>query len=568
VKEDRFNPYKKFHGCFVPNWLLRRAEIGHGAKLTYARLCQYAGRDGRCYPSQRTLARELGVSDRSVRDYLGELETNGLVERERRGLSHTDRYHFLEHPWMDEQAGNPSTPERKDPAAPERKDPASQERQDPAERRESGQETPREENPERTNEEVVRSPERAPSNDRNGEEPLSEAASKGVLTEDAVVVDDPGDLAVGQSGPGLLLGQSDPDDAGQTAAVEPVERAPDAVGARPDLPTPDEALGYWQGRIQDCTYLVELFQRYVAHVHPEVRIRTRMEFDLQNAERLVAAFRRAIADDSRQPSSRLIDLIFWFVEHRIHSDRDATINSVTKAVFDWRTSGDASTSRQASAFLEAERRRLADAIRREKEADGRRSEEAERAEEERRRRDRRGKVHSACVEHLRRRRPGVDITPDDDATDALVEELRKRADQQRLLKEFCYWYYERHLRHRQVERLDMREVASRFPEFADRWFGPCDEAWRRYVTLMGEAFPRWGSDRYVSMHEEFAVFHAMLTAETGDRWELLAEFVRWCRADWDGDRSHLPLPSGQWVDSSFERFLLGRSTGVLESPVR
>jgi hypothetical protein len=63
-KQNRLiNPYKLFVGSFIPNWLLKREEISQGAKLCYARLCQYAGEDGECYPSQKKLAEALGIPE-------------------------------------------------------------------------------------------------------------------------------------------------------------------------------------------------------------------------------------------------------------------------------------------------------------------------------------------------------------------------------------------------------------------------------------------------------------------------------------------------------------------------
>src|SRR5215510_6169094 len=97
---QRFNPYRLFVGSFLPNWLMRRTEISQGAKLCYARLSQYAGEHGSAYPSQPVLAQELGVKVRQVRSYLNELETVDLIESEQLGLSQTNRYYFLVHPWM------------------------------------------------------------------------------------------------------------------------------------------------------------------------------------------------------------------------------------------------------------------------------------------------------------------------------------------------------------------------------------------------------------------------------------------------------------------------------------
>ena len=94
------NPYKKFVGSLIPNWLLQRKEISPGAKLYYGRLCQYSGKNGRCYPKQITLARELGCSRSQVIRYINELVKHGLIEKIRVGLQRANRYKFLRHSWM------------------------------------------------------------------------------------------------------------------------------------------------------------------------------------------------------------------------------------------------------------------------------------------------------------------------------------------------------------------------------------------------------------------------------------------------------------------------------------
>ena len=120
----RINPWMRFNGAFIPNWLLCRTEVSHGAKLCYARLAQFAGKDGLCFPKQPTLAGGLGITERTARDYIRELEEFELVESVRRGLGTSNSYHFLDHPW---QHGPPD--ERRDIAEPDRQNPSGQERQ-------------------------------------------------------------------------------------------------------------------------------------------------------------------------------------------------------------------------------------------------------------------------------------------------------------------------------------------------------------------------------------------------------------------------------------------------------
>ena len=107
-----------FRGSIVPNWLLRRTEVSPAAKLCYARLCQYAGEDGRCFPMQGTLAAELGTSMRNVRRLLKELDLHGLIECERLSRIGTNQYFFLAHEWMEFLAESSSAEdsERTNPA--------------------------------------------------------------------------------------------------------------------------------------------------------------------------------------------------------------------------------------------------------------------------------------------------------------------------------------------------------------------------------------------------------------------------------------------------------------------
>lgn len=101
--DDRYiNPYKKFLCALTPNWVLRRSneEISNGAKLCYARLFQYSGKKGQCFPKRTTLAKEIGCSLRTVSRYLKELISNKLIKSSRLGKRCSNRYRFLDHHWI------------------------------------------------------------------------------------------------------------------------------------------------------------------------------------------------------------------------------------------------------------------------------------------------------------------------------------------------------------------------------------------------------------------------------------------------------------------------------------
>src|SRR5438552_18490691 len=79
----------------VPNFILTKPDISVGAKLAYAMLLKYAWGDNACFPGQMKLAEDMGSGERSVRRYLDELETGGLLEIVQRGLGKTNLYRLF-----------------------------------------------------------------------------------------------------------------------------------------------------------------------------------------------------------------------------------------------------------------------------------------------------------------------------------------------------------------------------------------------------------------------------------------------------------------------------------------
>lgn len=114
-----YRPYQLFVGSIIPNWLMRRSEISFGAKVLFARLAQYKGESGQCYPSQETLAAELGTTDRNIRNIMQELVDYYLIRKIQRGMNQSNMYEFIWHSWAEDAA---SEPERKDSSSPVRND--------------------------------------------------------------------------------------------------------------------------------------------------------------------------------------------------------------------------------------------------------------------------------------------------------------------------------------------------------------------------------------------------------------------------------------------------------------
>jgi hypothetical protein len=92
-----FNPRRRFHIAAVPLPLQQSNLVSQGAKLCYAQLQYHLSDAGLCYPSEETLARELGRSRRQIIRYLNELREARLVRSQR----HRDgpaTWEFLWHP--------------------------------------------------------------------------------------------------------------------------------------------------------------------------------------------------------------------------------------------------------------------------------------------------------------------------------------------------------------------------------------------------------------------------------------------------------------------------------------
>src|ERR1700726_2729465 len=79
----------------VPNFVLTKKDLSVGAKLAYAMLLKYAWNNDACFPGQLKLAEDMGSGERSVRTYLKELETGGLLEITQRGLGKTNLYRLF-----------------------------------------------------------------------------------------------------------------------------------------------------------------------------------------------------------------------------------------------------------------------------------------------------------------------------------------------------------------------------------------------------------------------------------------------------------------------------------------
>jgi len=95
------NPYKMFRFSPLHDWLIERPEVSSSAKIVYARLAKFSGKNGKAFPKQTTLAKKVGLKERQVRNCLSELVEHKLLKAVRQGMGKPNYYLFLHHEWME-----------------------------------------------------------------------------------------------------------------------------------------------------------------------------------------------------------------------------------------------------------------------------------------------------------------------------------------------------------------------------------------------------------------------------------------------------------------------------------
>ena len=79
--------YGIVHQC-----VMAKSSISIESRCLYALIQSYSGSSGVCWPSVITLSKQMGCAERSIQNWLDELQTNGLLEIERRN-GQTNMYH-------------------------------------------------------------------------------------------------------------------------------------------------------------------------------------------------------------------------------------------------------------------------------------------------------------------------------------------------------------------------------------------------------------------------------------------------------------------------------------------
>lgn len=81
------NPYTK-----VPNLLFEESNLSINSRYLFCVLLKYCGKKDYCFPSQKTLAKVVGCSDRYVRKLLNELKVAGIIYVKRTGFNKPNTY--------------------------------------------------------------------------------------------------------------------------------------------------------------------------------------------------------------------------------------------------------------------------------------------------------------------------------------------------------------------------------------------------------------------------------------------------------------------------------------------
>ena len=94
IKLHSADPITQHGFTQVPNVILKNAKLSFGAKVTYAMFLSYAWHNNKVFPGQKKMAEDLGISERHIRRFIGELKEARYLEVERRGLGKTNIYNL------------------------------------------------------------------------------------------------------------------------------------------------------------------------------------------------------------------------------------------------------------------------------------------------------------------------------------------------------------------------------------------------------------------------------------------------------------------------------------------
>lgn len=79
----------------IPNQVLEQSQLSVQSRYLYCVLLKHCGKNDYCFPSQITLGKTLGCSDRNIRTLLAELIQNELISKQRRGWNRSNTYYVV-----------------------------------------------------------------------------------------------------------------------------------------------------------------------------------------------------------------------------------------------------------------------------------------------------------------------------------------------------------------------------------------------------------------------------------------------------------------------------------------
>jgi hypothetical protein len=79
----------------IPNQTFEQTQLSVPARYLYCVLLKFCGKGDFCFPSQITLGKILGYSDKHIRTLLDELIESRLVSKKRRGWNRSNTYYVV-----------------------------------------------------------------------------------------------------------------------------------------------------------------------------------------------------------------------------------------------------------------------------------------------------------------------------------------------------------------------------------------------------------------------------------------------------------------------------------------
>jgi len=82
----------------IPNEIFEKSQLSISARYLYCLLLKFCGKKEWCYPSQKTLGKVAGKSEKRIRAYLEELKEAGLILVRRTGFNKPNTYKVSKSP--------------------------------------------------------------------------------------------------------------------------------------------------------------------------------------------------------------------------------------------------------------------------------------------------------------------------------------------------------------------------------------------------------------------------------------------------------------------------------------